>query len=71
MAKNFRTLQAQMTDEQRAKSNALYEQMVADMERQIIEPDVLSWLSQQNTTTKHYVNEMIRSVMKMHSPQSL
>lgn len=71
MAKNFRTLQAQMTDEQRAKSNALYEQMVADMERQIIEPDVLSWLSQQNTTTKHYVNEMIRSVMKMHLPQSL
>ena len=71
MAKNFRTLQTQMTDEQREKSNALYEQMVADIEHRAIEPDVLDWLYQQNDTTKHYVNEMIRNVMKMHLPQSL
>lgn len=55
-----------MTTEQLAKSDELYQQMLAEIEQQAFEPDIIEWLKQQDSTTKHYVNEMVRNVMKMH-----
>lgn len=66
MAKNFRELERKMTTEQLAKSDELYQQMLAEIEQQAFEPDIIEWLKQQDSTTKHYVNEMVRNVMKMH-----
>lgn len=69
MAKKFSVLQeqlyAKMTPEQLAKSDELYQQMLAEIEQQAFEPDIIEWLKQQDSTTKHYVNEMVRNVMKM------
>lgn len=66
MAKNFRELERKMTTEQLAKSDELYQQMLSEIEQQAFEPDIIEWLKQQDSTTKHYVNEMVRNVMKMH-----
>lgn len=66
MAKNFRELERKMTPEQLAKSDELYQQMLSEIEQQAFEPDIIEWLKQQDSTTKHYVNEMVRNVMKMH-----
>lgn len=70
MAKKFSVLQeqlyAKMTPEQLAKSDELYQQMLSEIEQQVFEPDIIEWLQQQDSTTKHYVNEMVRNVMKMH-----
>lgn len=70
MAKKFSVLQeqlyAKMTPEQLAKSDELYQQMLSEIEQQAFEPDIIEWLKQQDSTTKHYVNEMVRNVMKMH-----
>lgn len=69
MAKKFSVLQeqlyAKMTPEQLAKSDELYQQMLSEIEQQAFEPDIIEWLKQQDSTTKHYVNEMVRNVMKM------
>lgn len=66
MAKNFRELERKMTPEQLAKSDELYQQMLSEIEQQAFEPDIIEWLKQQDSTTKYYVNEMVRNVMKMH-----
>lgn len=68
MAKKFSELEAKMTAEQIAKSNALYQQMADELEHtqaQPLETDVMDWLIRQNAHTKHYVNEMVRNVMRM------
>lgn len=65
MAKKFSNLEKKMSAEQLAKSDKLYQEMLDELNADAFEPDVVEWLQKQNSHTKHYVNELIRNVMRL------
>lgn len=63
MAKKFSELEKKMSPEQIKKSDELYRQMLAELDSQALEPDLMAWLKVQNSETKFYVNDLVRNVM--------
>lgn len=63
MAKKFSVLEEKMSETQIKQSDKIYQQMVAEIENQTFEPDIIAWLSHQNAKTKKAINDMVREIM--------
>ena len=64
MAKNFNELRKKMSVDAQQLAHEKAQTELARLNTSF-EPDVIEWLQQQNAQTKHYINEMVRAVMKM------